>query len=336
MIVKKNKKIGICSPSWSGPGEYPHVFCYGVAQMKKIFGMEVVISKNAKRKGFVSFEDRASDINSLFSDKSVGIICASIGGDDSVNVIPFLDKKKIENNKDKVFMGFSDTTSLLLYLYYKYGIITVHGPSVMAGFAEPSGVDLNMIKNIKDIFFSNKKSLEYKDPLVYSDENNNWDSENDFLNFNISFKKYEGWQVSNGGRVTGIIVGGSLETLKRMKQTRFFPLNLNFWNGKILFLETSEEKPSLDFIKKELFDYHKKGILKELKGLLFGQIAYRSLSEKKYFIKEISNYIIKTLGYKKIFLVQNLNFGHIRPQWPLVLGGVVEIDTLKHSFKYKR
>jgi muramoyltetrapeptide carboxypeptidase LdcA involved in peptidoglycan recycling len=73
---------------------------------------------------------RADDINNAFADKKIKAIFTSIGGDDSVRILPFLDKKIIKNNP-KILLGFSDTTTLHVYCNIN-GLITFSGPSIMA------------------------------------------------------------------------------------------------------------------------------------------------------------------------------------------------------------
>ncbi len=325
MKIDTNKKIGICSPSWSGPGEYPFVFEYGVQKMRQLFNMEVTYSTHALQKGFVSYQDRANDIHELFLDDDISFICASIGGSDSAEILPYLNLDLIRLNK-KPFMGFSDTTTLLMFLHIHADIPTFHGPSVMAGFAEPSGIDQNLIENIRSFFLSNDLYYVYKNPSSFIHENNNWDSLEEFLASKPEKVSYEGWSVSHVGKKTqGRIYGGSLETLKRMKEADQFNFPKKIWEENILFLETSEERPSIDFILAELDDYEKRGILSMLSGLIFGQFSYRTEHEKRAFEEAIRQRVVVDYNHKNITLVQNINIGHIRPQWIIPIGGHVEI-----------
>ncbi len=332
MLVDKNKKIGICTPSWSGPGEYPHVFQYGVKKIKDIMEMDVIYSEHALDKGFVGYKDRAGDINELFANQDVGFICSSIGGDDSVNIIPFLDLDIIRNNP-KPMMGFSDTTTLLLYLKINCNTPTIYGPSIMSGFSEPSGISVDMIKQMKDLFFTDINTYVYRGYDQYIEGYNQWDNIDKFLDSKPPVKKYEGWNVLNSRNIKGEIYGGCLEVIKIMKDRKIFPEDANFWNSKILFLETSEQVPTLEYIIKELTDYHDRGILSKITGLIFGQFTYYSNEDKEKINDGIKNFILDDLNYKNMLLVTNLNFGHVRPQWPLLMGSVIEIDTELRQFK---
>jgi hypothetical protein len=50
--INKNKKIGIVSPSWNGPGKFPLIFEHGIKQIKKITKKEAISSN------FTSTSDR--------------------------------------------------------------------------------------------------------------------------------------------------------------------------------------------------------------------------------------------------------------------------------------
>jgi muramoyltetrapeptide carboxypeptidase LdcA involved in peptidoglycan recycling len=320
------KKIGICSPSWNGPGLYPYVFNYGLEKVQKIFQAEVVLSSHAVSTNEVSYQNRAADIHELFLNDEIDLVIASIGGNDSMHVIKYIDLDLIKNHP-KWFMGFSDTTALLMHLHIFANVPAIHGPSIMSGFAEPSGINTDLVMTLTSLFKKTTNSLIQHNPKFYLNEDNNWDSEELFILSKPAHIDYEGWHISNHGSISGRIYGGSLETLLRMKKANMFNFSDDIWDSSVLFLETSEEKPELEEIISELMDYHNRGILKRLSGLLFGQFSYRTNIEKNRFFAAIDNLILNELGYKDLVLIQNMNIGHIRPQWLIKLGATVKIDT---------
>ncbi|WP_339796526.1 LD-carboxypeptidase [Paenibacillus sp. FSL R5-0744] len=58
---------------------------------------------------------RADDINKCFEYESIDDIITSIGGYESVRILPFLDTKTIQK-KTEFIMGFSDATTFITYL----------------------------------------------------------------------------------------------------------------------------------------------------------------------------------------------------------------------------
>ena len=50
-----------------------------------------------------------------FADKEIKAIIANIGGDDSIRILRYLDKEIILKNP-KIFMGYSDITTINVFL----------------------------------------------------------------------------------------------------------------------------------------------------------------------------------------------------------------------------
>ena len=69
------------------------------------------------------------------------IICAR--GGYGANYL--LESLNLENIKahPKIFVGYSDITTLLTYILDATGLVTFHGPMVAKDFAHSDGVDLN-------------------------------------------------------------------------------------------------------------------------------------------------------------------------------------------------
>ena len=94
---------------------------------------------------------RAEDINTAFADPSIKGIIATIGGNDQIRILPYLDKKIISANP-KIFMGYSDCTNLHLFLW-NLGIISYYGGAIMTQFAMGGGMQEYTINSIKKAAF---------------------------------------------------------------------------------------------------------------------------------------------------------------------------------------
>ena len=75
-------------------------------------------------------------------------------------------------------------------------------------------------------------------------------------------------------------VRSKVRVLEWFKGTEFWPPS-DFWRGKKLFLETSEEKPSRAYIRQCLRNYGVHGTFERITGLLFGRARDYSDEEKK-------------------------------------------------------
>ena len=332
--MKKSKKlkigdtIAVLSPSWGGPNSFPDTFDLGLKILTN-FGLKIKEYPSTRKSPMFLRKNpkfRANDINSAFEDKEVKAIFVSIGGDDSVKILPFIDIKVIKNNP-KIIIGYSDTSTLLTYLN-QIEIVTLHGPSIMAGFAQYNNLGTNFQTHIKQILFENPDNFSYQAYSYYCEGYSNWSNKSNLGGINdMSLNK--GWNFLRGkGKVEGQLFGGCIETLESMKNTSFWP-NFNFWNNKIFFLENSEDKTPLNEITKILEDYENQGVFNQISALLIGRARDYNIKEKK----QLDEIILSTIKNKELTIISNMDFGHTDPQWILPLGIKAQINHFTKSFQ---
>ena len=86
-------------------------------------------------------ERRARELEEMFVRDEVRAIVCARGGYGSNYLLDMLDLKKIKAHP-KIFVGYSDLTTLLTYFADSAGLVTFHGPMVAKDFAHADGVDL--------------------------------------------------------------------------------------------------------------------------------------------------------------------------------------------------
>jgi len=175
--------------------------------------------------------DRVSDLHRMFSDPEINAIFCARGGYGSARLLNKIDFDLIRKNP-KIIVGFSDLTALLLALFNKSGLITIHGPTLS---------DLPKNKNWEHL--SRLIATPYRPQ--------------------ISFK--QGKEIHKG-TAKGILLGGNLSTLCSLLGTPFLPS----FEGAIFFLEEKGESPyRLDRMLTQLL---LSGRLNRLSALIIGQI----------------------------------------------------------------
>ncbi len=273
---------------------------------------------------------RAKDINDAFADKDVKAIIASIGGDDSVRVLPYLDKDIIRNNP-KILMGYSDTSTLLTYCN-QLGLVTFNGPAIMAGFSQIKNLPEEFAEHVKSILFDNQEKYLYLPYDKYFEGYPDW-SKAENVGLVKNERPREEWHWLQGDAVArGHLFGGCLEVLEFfMKGTKYWPSE-NFWRGKILFLETSEEKPPISTVKYALRGLGMQGIFENVEGIIFGRARDYTAEEKTQLDEAILAIVAKEFNRPKLPIVTNMDFGHTDPQWILPLGVMTEIDCPNKTF----
>lgn len=329
--LSKGDTVAIVSPSWGGPSVFPHVYEEGLKVLKE-FGLNIKEYPTARADASYLRENpkmRAEDINKAFSDKEVKAIFASIGGTDSVRILPYLDKAIIKKNP-KLLMGYSDTTTLHTFCN-QLGFVTYYGPSIMAGLSQTDSLPKEFKEHLKYMLFDTNNNYEYKAYEEYADGYPDWTNKEDLGKVN-QLKKNEGWQWLQGNKETeGELFGGCMEVLSMMKGTPFWP-QPDFWKGKIFFLETSEDKPPIHQVDHELRNYGAMGVFDQINGLLIARARDYSDEEKEELNKVVVSIVADEFGRKDLPIIANMDFGHTDPQFILPLGAKAKIDPKNKKF----
>ncbi len=327
-----NDMVALLSPSWGGPSRFPHVFDLGIKNLISKFDLRVKEFPTARMDAEVTYQNprlRAEDINAAFTDPEVAAIITSIGGDDSVRILPFLDLELILQNP-KIFMGFSDTAAINCFLNSK-GLITYNGPSNMAGFAQLDNVSPGATDHIREILFEAPDKYPFQPYPEWSDKYISWDTAGYSGETSEKISNSEGWHWLQGsGIVQGRLFGGCIEVLEFLKGTQFWP-DHDFLRGSILFFETSEDKPTVSSVKYFLRNYGSMGLLDSIGGILFGRARSYSEAEKIELDKMIVQIVAGEFGRSDMPILTNLDFGHTDPQWIMPLGVKAEVDCKNKS-----
>ena len=177
----------------------------------------------------------------------------------------------------KILMGYSDTTTQLVFAH-NLGLVTFHGPAVMAGFAQLWNFP-EAEAHIRAMLFEPTESHEYTPFQFWTNSYVDW-SEPDNNGRVDALRPHDGWHWLNGSGVrSGRLFGGCIEVLEFLKGSRYWP-DESFWKDRILFLETSEDKPTISQVRSWLFNYGVQGVFERAAGLLIGRRANYSDAEK--------------------------------------------------------
>ena len=319
--------IATVSPSWGGPGSFPHRYAAGKSQLEQAFGVTVVEMTHTLAAAEWLAQNpqaRAADLMGAFADPGIAGIFATIGGEDCIRLLPFLDLDIIRANP-KVFLGFSDTTALHLACH-SAGLSSFYGPSIMAGFAESAGMHAYTVEGVRRALFA-------AEPMgVIPPNNEGWTSERVSWSDQVlqmqprRLQPAEAPRILQGsGTATGHLLGGCAEVLEMVKGTAWWP-GPDAWQGAILFLETSEDAPSPAFIRHWLRNYAATGILERLAGMLIARADNGGDPGYQHAIEAAALEILAEAGRRDMPVLAGLDFGHTQPMLTLPYGAEARID----------
>lgn len=287
--LKRGDIIGIIAPSEPITEEYKEYMKKSI----KIFedmGFKIKLSKNIYKNTWgysATPEEKASDINDMFSDKEVKAIISAVGGDNSFNCLGLIDYENIKKNP-KIICGYSDATNYLEAIYTKTGLITYHHLE-MIGLGK-------MLK--KDFELSQFKKTLIDGTLGEVDKNSKY----------ITLQK---------GCAEGIIVGGNVPSMVTLLNTEYFP----DLTDKILFLEVYASSTDFDLADRYigLLKYH--GVFDKIKGLWIGH--YHGDTEDT----KIEDIFMRHLKGYNFPILKCDDFGHDCEKVVIPIGSKVRLDA---------
>ena len=326
--LKAGDTIAAVTLSWGGPNVFFYRYEAGKMQLEKTFGVKVVEMPHTLSNAVWLQENpqaRADDLMRAFADPTIGGIISTIGGDDSIRILPYLDLKVIRDNP-KIFLGYSDSTVTHLACL-KAGLVSFYGPSIMTGFAENGGMFPYMVDAVKRSLFSSTPVGQIKPNIEgWTAEFIDW-VEPKHQTQKRKLHQSSGWRFLQGkGIHKGHLVGGCFEVLDWLRGTSVWP-TLDVWQGAILFIETSEDAPSPTDVKRGMRTFAASGILNEISGILFGRPGGQVPVEQfNAYDEAILQVVVNEEELTDLPIITRMDFGHTDPMTVLPLGVDCEID----------
>ena len=217
---------------------------------------------------------RARELEDMFAREDVRVVVCARGGYGSNYVLEALDWAKIKAHP-KIFVGYSDLTTLLTYFSDAVGLVTFHGPMVAKDWAHQDGVDT--------------------------------------ASWQAALSSTSAWEANLGadsgasglvdGEAEGILYGGCLSLLVASLGT---PYEIKT-EGTILFLEDIGTKPYQ--IDRMLIQLKLAGKLDGVRGIVFGEMRdCMQTTNQGYTLEQIILRILNGLG---IPVASGVRSGHV-------------------------
>lgn len=341
--LRRGDRVAVVSLSSGMLGENPHSVILG-AQRLRDFGLEPVFMPHALDGTEILHnrpDYRAEDLKTAFFDPSIRGIFTAIGGDDTYRLLPYLMEDAAfmaqVRKMPKVFSGFSDTTNNHL-MFHRLGLQTFYGPCFLCDFAEAGKTMLPYTAAAVGTFFGRR------DPIRPSEI---WYEEREDFSAaavgteRISHRETHGFELLQGpGVFEGELLGGCLESLydiltstryadqaELSRRYRIFPAQEE-WRGKVMFLETCEERPAPELVARELEAIRETGAFSEIAGLIVGKPQNEAYYEA---YKAVYRDILRDPALPVLY---NVNFGHAYPRTVLPYGARVRVDAAAQTIAF--
>ena len=265
--------VGIVAPASNIKRELLEKGCEALRQLGyKPFYFESIVEQDLYFAG--SADRRARELEEMFVREDVRAILCARGGYGANYLLPKLDPSKIVAHP-KIFVGYSDITTLLTCFADSAGFVTFHGPMVTKDFALADGVDLA-----------------------------SWEA---------AMTGLAGWGPDTGngsgviglvdGAAEGILYGGCLSLLVAALGT---PHDIRT-AGTILFMEDVNAKPYQ--VDRMLMQLKLAGKLNHVKGIVFGEMLdCVQTHDQVYTLQQV---VLRIVGELGIPVAWGLRSGHV-------------------------
>lgn len=331
--LQPGDKVAILSPSAGLPELFPAVYEQGLQRLRDVFQL-VPVEYPTTRKMHSSPAERAYDLHAAFADPEINAIICSIGGDDQIKVLRYLDSALLQAHP-KAFFGYSDNTNLHNFLW-NLGLVSYHGGSIMVHFGRGGSMEAYTVVALKRALFE-EGTFELQPAASFTDEFRDW---NDLANLQSEPEMFpaDGWRWHNAGQVVeGLTWGGNLEILSWNLSVNRYMQPVEAYAGKIFYLETSEEMPPAIEVYRMLMCMGERELLQQFSAVLVGRPQAWShehrynQQEKEHFRQEQQDAILSALAeyHPQVMTVFNLDIGHTDPQSIIPNGGKVKIDGIE-------
>ncbi|HEY1659256.1 MAG TPA: LD-carboxypeptidase [Candidatus Sulfotelmatobacter sp.] len=272
--LRKGDTIGIVAPASNIKREDLAAGCEHLRNAGyRPFYLESILSQDLYFAG--SVERRAHELEAMFTRDDVRAIVCARGGYGSNYLLPVLNLEAIKAHP-KIFIGYSDLSSLLTCFSGDSGFVTFHGPMAAKDWAHEDGVDLPSWQAILGGTAT------------------------------VALQAASGILGLCDGEAEGILYGGCLSILVASLGTEYEIKTA----GTILFLEDVAAKPFQ--IDRMLMQLKLAGKLEHVRGIVFGEMrdCVQTVNQG-YTLQEVITRIVSRLEVPVAF---GLRSGHVTGQ----------------------
>jgi muramoyltetrapeptide carboxypeptidase LdcA involved in peptidoglycan recycling len=328
--LKPGDRVAVLSPSSAAPGLFPAQHELGMRRLRDEIGLEPVEYPTTRQLGAPAAE-RAADLMAAYADPAIRAVLATIGGDDQITVLPHLDPAPFRADP-KPFLGYSDNTNLLNWLWY-HGVAGYHGGSTMVHLARGAGLQPLHVDSLRAALFTGG-DLEIHPVELFSEQEISW-AEPAALTDSPPPVPSPGWSWHQPDAVvTGPTWGGNLEILHWNLAANRWIRPAGDYAGAVLLAETSEEMPSAEEVFRMFRNMGERGLLRQFPAILVGTAKGSALGhertpeQRREYRDEQRAAILRALNdyHPGAMAVFGVDFGHTDPQWILPYGGRITVD----------
>lgn len=320
-FVKKNSFIGVPAPSAGAGSHQKKNKIMNAKRTLEQLGYKLVLSNNlfkSERGRSAPAEERAKEINDMFENKDIDILLCASGGDFLVEILPYIDFDRFQNNP-KLVAGFSDPTALLYPITTKYDIATIYGQNFSSFGTE------SLHQSQKDFLEIIKGNLiEEHSYELYEKEYS--EKVTGLENYNLTEKVYWHTLDNKPTFLQGRIIGGCFDIISELAGTKYD--GINEFNEKykkdgIIWYFDNCELSKEETIR-TLWKMGELGYFKYTKGVIFGRFG----TDTTYYDYDVKTCLEDSILSKlNIPIIYDADISHKAPCLTIINGAIAKINV---------
>jgi len=238
-------------------------------------------------------EERVADLHRMFANREVKAIMCVRGGYGTPRLLSLVNYRLIARNP-KIFVGYSDITSLQLALWKKCGLITFQGP--MVGVDMPEQMDSYTEELFWRLLTSPKKAGQVNPPD----------------NPSVTVRQ---------GKASGRLLGGNLAHLAGAVGTVHMPS----FKDALLYIEDIGEEPYR--IDRMMTQLRHARLFEQVKGVLGGQFTDCEIKDTSKPTLTVDEVFREFGGSCLLPFLAHLPFGHEAHKMTVPMGLLAKLDA---------
>ena len=324
--------IGITAPSSGINKEIKQKRLDEAIKQLKEMGYKVIetesVRKNYKGRSN-NAKQRAKELMELWENKDVKLIIFATGGDYLMEILEYLDLKKINQLEPKWMQGYSDISTLEFLFHTVLEIPSIQCDTIKSYAMKPlykNLTDALKIASGKDVIQKSFDKCEKVNLNMEEEFANQEEKQKENINMGYELTEKNNWKCLAKNKkveIQGRMLGGNLDVIKMFFATKYDNIK-NFIekykdDGIIWHLECFET--SSPELTRTLWQMKNSGYFNNIKGIIFG----RPLFFRTDYDTTFEQAVIEAIGDLDIPIIINADIGHVAPQMAIVNGGIMKI-----------
>ena len=328
-FLKEGGTISLIAPSFACESEPYRTRLLTAIDKFKSLGYQIDEGENIYiNKGYVASntpKKRGEEFMKAYLSSSDVVISVG-GGELMMEMLPYVNFKKINKSKPKLFMGFSDNTNLTYLLTTICEIPTIYGANFPSfafknlryGELDSYRLLTGQTNRLVGYPFWEGKKVKCNDPVGEVE---------------LKTKKIiRTYPKKDEEEFEGIMLGGNLDILSLLCGTKYDKtkefIEKYKEKGFIWFLEACDL--SVLGIRRALFGLREAGWFKYVKGFLIGRpLSIEERFDKANHINAVTG-VLKTLN---VPLIMDVDLGHFEPSMPFVTGAFAKVKYANNNIE---